>query len=629
MGQRMCVVVRKRAFRRRLNDRGQVSVFVVLALALFLLGFMGFAVDMTNLWFHRQMAQGAADAACQAGIMDVLITAQGGVVPGAGFTPGTNFNCASLPASVPCRYAALNGYDGAGLVADTPSNEVAVSFPSTVPGITPPPAAMAPVPFLRVDVVDRVPLTFASLITGTRTSDVRAFAECGLQQARAPIPIIVLNPTCSRSLNVSGSANVRIIGGPTKSIQVNSSNTCAAALSSSGCITSSPTTCSSPPPPGPSCAPSNAAIDLTQGGPSFIGSNFGVFGGPNQWGGGFWTGPNATWASPASPIADPYASLPPLADQSGVRVISTCSAPTSTDPAADYHLDPYPRHGCPDQTQACWHYRPGRYTVPIVVKNVTAIFDPGLYEIRPSTYSGPCYAGLGNVCPAAACTDIGPITNCRVDFAVATNGIVRMATSDLDGNGLEGAMFYLSSGVAGQWGSVAIVQGAGTPGGRTVDNYVPAGGPTSRPASCAGNPFPANPPLPASLPGNVLLGVCGGTYGDVTVDPSTNTAYPIRGMLFFQDRANNQPTGQANMQGGGGLLLAGTLYFHNCPGSPACQPYPTDFNGLLQLQGTPGSDTRVVGSIVTDSLNLAGNAAINMVLDPNRVRIVLKATLLR
>ena len=68
------VIRRIPRFRR---DDGQVTIFVVLALALFLMAFVGFAVDMTNLWFHRQTAQGAADAACQAGIMDVLGIAEG------------------------------------------------------------------------------------------------------------------------------------------------------------------------------------------------------------------------------------------------------------------------------------------------------------------------------------------------------------------------------------------------------------------------------------------------------------------------------------------------------------------------------------------------------------------------
>lgn len=603
---------------RRFRDDGQVTIFVVIAMSLFLLGFVGFAVDMTNLWFHRQMAQGAADAACQAGIMNMLVHTST-----QGFVPGTGFNCSGSPSATPCQYASLNGYPGTGLVAGAASNAVTVSFPVSVSGVTPAPSSYAPVPFLRVDIQDRVRLTFSSLITFQPTSDVHAQATCALVTARAPIPIIILNPTCSRSLADTGSGKVTIIGGPTRSIQVNSSNACASALSSSGCVTSSPTQCDSPY-PAATCAPSNAKIDLTQGGPNFNGSSMGTFGGPATWGAGFYTGTQATWASPASPISDPYADLP--APTPTGTVYSNCSLNGGAD-----HLDPYPTHGCPDQTQACRHYLPGRYTIPIVVRGATAIFSPGVYYIAPTSYTGSCFSGIGNVCPAAACADLGSITNCDADFVVGTQGVVRPAgLNDGTADPTEGTMFYLSSGVSGRWGSAAFVQSAGSTS-RNVDPYLPAGGgpANQRPAGCAGNPIAPTPPLPASLVGNVLMGPCTGTYGDVSVDPTTNTPYPIRGMLFFQDRANNLPSGQANFQGGGGLLLAGTLYFHNCPGSPVCQPYNTDYNAILQFQGNPGSDTRVVGNITVDSLNLAGNGSIDMVLDPNRVRTVLKATMVR
>ncbi|HET9088630.1 MAG TPA: pilus assembly protein TadG-related protein, partial [Acidobacteriaceae bacterium] len=43
-------------------ESGQVIVSLLLMLALFLIAMMGFAVDLTNLWFHRQAAQSAADA---------------------------------------------------------------------------------------------------------------------------------------------------------------------------------------------------------------------------------------------------------------------------------------------------------------------------------------------------------------------------------------------------------------------------------------------------------------------------------------------------------------------------------------------------------------------------------------
>lgn len=617
-------------------------ILVVIAMAIFLIGFVGFAVDMTNMWFHRQMAQGAADAACQAGAMDLLLLTQNALNPRpAGFNPpGTTIDCSSTPSSPPCWYAAQNGY------APTAANQVMVSFPGTAPpGVTPAPGSfLGSIPALiRVDITDPVKLYLAPLITGQGTSDVHAQATCALVMSRAPIPIIILNPTCSQSFADTGSGKVTIIGGPSRSIQVNSSDACASALSSSGCVTLSPTQCDSPY-PAASCAPSNAKIDLTQGGPNFNGSSLGSFGGPTGWGDRFWTGTgiNATWASPASPIGDPYADLPAVSVPT-IRTYWNCNTGACVPPqlpgqggACTYdHDDPYGVHGCPDHTQPCRHYLPGLYTIPIVVKGVTAIFSPGEYYIAPTSYTGSCFSGVGNVCPSAACTDVGSITNCDVDFVVGTGGVVRPAgtVGDLWDQGTEGTVFYLSSGVPGRWGSSAFVQGAGNPGGRVVDDYLPAGGgvPNMRRTQCDGNPNPAVPPMPSSIAGNVLLGPCTGTYGDVSVDPDTNISSPIRGMLFFQDRANNLPNGQANLQGGGGLLLAGTLYFHNCPFSTTtgCRPYNTDYNAILQLQGNPGSFTRVVGNITVDSLNLAGNGAINMVLDPNRVKATVKATLVR
>ncbi|MBI4164929.1 MAG: hypothetical protein HY508_04260 [Acidobacteria bacterium] len=73
------------------------------------------------------------------------------------------------------------------------------------------------------------------------------------------------------------------------------------------------------------------------------------------------------------------------------------------------------------------------------------------------------------------------------------------------------------------------------------------------------------------------------------------------------------------------------MYFHNCPNSltTGCEPWPTDYNAVMGLQGTPGSSTRVVGNIITDQLTLAGNGQISMILDPNRLVVTVRATLLR
>ena len=52
-------------------------MFLLLILGTFLLASVGFAVDLSSMWFHRQAAQSAADAACVAGAMDMLYLQQG------------------------------------------------------------------------------------------------------------------------------------------------------------------------------------------------------------------------------------------------------------------------------------------------------------------------------------------------------------------------------------------------------------------------------------------------------------------------------------------------------------------------------------------------------------------------
>ena len=77
------------------SERGQTSIIVILALSVFLLGAIGFAVDIANLWFHRQSAQNAADAACTASAMDMLMAAEiasprGTETSWGNFTPSTS-----------------------------------------------------------------------------------------------------------------------------------------------------------------------------------------------------------------------------------------------------------------------------------------------------------------------------------------------------------------------------------------------------------------------------------------------------------------------------------------------------------------------------------------------------------
>ena len=346
----------------RFNECGQAIVFIVLALSLFLLAAVGFAVDIANLWFHRQVAQNAADAACTAGAMDLYLSAQG--TPMGGFTPGTAFTCSSTPGAAPCQYAALNGYNGTGLVGGSASNEVAVSFPSAgsnpAPGVTPPPAALAPYPFIRVDVVDRARVFLMALLTGTRTQDVRAFAVCGLELSPSVLPILVLDPTRAGTLSLGGNTSFTVYGGPPRGVQVNSSS--GSAVGSGG------------------------TIDLHQGGPNHTGSDLGVFGGPSANPGNFNGGTTGNWVSPASPVFDPFALLPAPAQ------------PPNTPPAGGVHVN-YHENGCPDPNGCAW-YTAGYYPSGITIKDKTAVFDPGIYyvlnglalqsnsTVRPSTALG-------------------------------------------------------------------------------------------------------------------------------------------------------------------------------------------------------------------------------------------------
>ena len=126
----------KAAARHRAGEVGQSTVFFVLALGIFLLGALALAFDFSNMWFHRQAAQTAADAACAAGAMDLLVDAQGGATGHQGFTLGTAYSCTSSSTDSVCSYAAKNGYNSNG---SSPGNAVNVSFPSSVIGVTKPP----------------------------------------------------------------------------------------------------------------------------------------------------------------------------------------------------------------------------------------------------------------------------------------------------------------------------------------------------------------------------------------------------------------------------------------------------------------------------------------------------------
>src|ERR1700730_16547594 len=136
------------------REAGQASVLLILVLGVFLLASLPFAVDLSGVWFHRQSAQTAADAACLAGAADLLAKAGGVTPPSPGFTAGTAGDCAATPQASMCKYANLNGYNGAGLSTTADSNSVSWTFPTAVTDVTTP--TFPTNPFLRVLVTENV-----------------------------------------------------------------------------------------------------------------------------------------------------------------------------------------------------------------------------------------------------------------------------------------------------------------------------------------------------------------------------------------------------------------------------------------------------------------------------------------
>jgi hypothetical protein len=592
---------RANGMRRRSNrskEAGQATLFLVLALGSFLVGALCFAIDMSNMWFHRQAAQTAADAACTAGAMDLLVDSQGGGTGNQGFTAGTAYSCKASSTDSVCKYAALNGYNSNNT---SPGNAVNVSFPTSVIGVTAPPSGIAPNPFIRVDVVDHVQTFFLGLFSGGVSKDVRAFATCGVEQATAPIPMLVLDPQTAdgSTLSLSGTPTISIYGGPQRSIEVDSSYSTAVSIGGS------------------------ASINLSQGGPNVTGSDLGVYGGPTAAPGGFSDGTTGNWVYPAAPISDPFAQMC-APGASGCATINGYSVPaipttvliptvltgtTGCNTAANIQAGnctvpgigaAYPSgyDGCPLTAPAtCVLYTAGAYPNGIQVgpgSAVTAIFDPGLYYVSPGS---------------------------KANLYLDSNSTARPGNGANSGasDGSGGTVFYF----VGDTGGYAVKVDANS--GKNTSSYA-----TSNLKCTASSQLPAN--LPATITvGNVLIAPCSGYYGDPlgTSDPLGEQ----RGMLFFQDRSATGATGQWG--GGGQFLLAGTMYFHACIGAAGagvgCTQTASTMSSLdtMTLSGNAGSGTYILGQIVADQIQMSGTPTITMDLNPTSVYSILKASLLQ
>jgi hypothetical protein len=645
-------ITRYRSSQKRSSQHGQTLIPIIIFIGLFLMAMLGVATDYTQVWAHRQMAQGAADAACEAGAADLFLNAVDPAASGAGGLQsfswiGADFDCSVNTSSPPCTYATLNGYSG---------SKVHVSFPSSLPGVAALPSSLAtPFPYMEVTITDPVSMSFTKMVGAASTVSIKAKAGCGVSPVNIPVPLVILHTSASGALSVTGTSKIRIFGGPQRSIQIDSKDT--------GALTA-------------------GIVDLSQGGPANTGSDLAVFGGPTTQPSSVNIGTTGHYLSPAAPFGDPFA---------------TKSAPGVPIAVGSVSPVPFGMNGCPDPN-GCVEFTPGNYTGC----NSSSAIQPGNPGclLLPYTGSGPHFniaanqwqsnthytAGTmiqptnsqhnsnlsvfialntgnsggtsPNPWPQTPCArqadgscsgqtqadggitwqNIGVIVFNKLSTAifdpglyyVAANGFklgdgstARMSTAT--GDGSNGVMFYFSTsasvGVTSNSGKsspcTSASSGNGTPNGCVVSYKIDGsrsssgtGFVASRALQCpGGSPNPLQ--VPATLDGNILLGPCSGTYAS----PDGN-----RGFLFFQNRATSA---SPSWGGGGQFLSSGFLYFHSgnggtCGTSTSC----------LSLQGGSGAHSYALGNIVVDELSLGGNPEINMILNPAATFSVLRATLL-
>jgi Flp pilus assembly protein TadG len=335
----------------RRGERGQALVMVAAALGIFLLGAVGLATDVGQLYAHRQMAQNAADAAAQAGIMSIFNgTNKAANANAFGTDP---FTCGAGDTRTPCLYASQNRFSNS-----APDN-VYVEFPApgSVPGV---PNAVS---LIRVTVRRTVPTTFMRLL-GRNSGTIAASATAAILEVQSPVPIIIIHPTNPDSFHKNGANNIVICGGPSKSIQVNSRSPFAVNDVGSGQVDlrlAGP----GPTPTSPPCSGS--------------GGTFGNHGGPSPYPGHLL--PPDKYESPASIIPDPLLGVAPP------EVLATMPDGTYTD--YDPGSPGVPAE-CPAASELqsgtkCRLFSPGKYTGGIQLGQsvkVFAIFRPGIYWLN-------------------------------------------------------------------------------------------------------------------------------------------------------------------------------------------------------------------------------------------------------
>ena len=208
---------------------GQAVILVVVAMSILLIGALGLAIDGGQMYAHRQMAQAAADAAAQAGIMSIFdgTNATSAHPFGTGTPPIASSVCTTADARTPCVYARNNGFGG------TSADTVTLSFPATVSGVT---LSSGNVPAFAVTVQRTLETGLIRFIGAGATSTITAKATAGLVGAVSPSCVYALDPSAQNAFQATNGATVALNG---CGIAVDSSNSDAVTVSGASTVTAS------------------------------------------------------------------------------------------------------------------------------------------------------------------------------------------------------------------------------------------------------------------------------------------------------------------------------------------------------------------------------------------------------
>ncbi len=388
---------------------------VVVSLSVFLMGALGLAVDGSHLYVQRQLAQAAADAGAQAGIMSIFNGTNGsgshsfGVGTGSPYT----YTCTASDAATPCFYAeTLNGFNTASDTVSYTANPSGVTLSTLSPTYT--------VNVLQVTVRRSVPATLMTLL-GWNTIPVSATGIAAIVYVDSPIPIIVTHPTLpgAFSLGGSGSTNkIKVCGGPPQSIQVNSSS--GSAVSWTG----------------------NPVVDLSQAGPADpgdcstgTGASFGVTGGPTSGSTIASLGSTGFYFDPSPIIQDPLSGVAAPVD------------PTTAGGPLNPAWVPLAQglNGCPATASVpCQLYFPGKYTSDILLSAAGGgkkygVFAPGIYYMYGANFTA---ASNGNMYFATGLIDSVATTTPNATTACCGTGTGWGAAGNTPANA--GIMIYMT-----------------------------------------------------------------------------------------------------------------------------------------------------------------------------------------